>query len=208
MDAQGPRAATERIPVALWASGVLRVRGRLNRVELHDPVGVLDLQVHAATRLDSAADDPRDFFKPRPDVPLDGRSLLVREHAIRPLLDGVSPARRVDHRVPLRKVTSVELLEVRLHRLRSEAAKRLDAAVAELVRDPERRSHRQDYRPPWDRGEQLVDEIRLLLASHAHILRSYPQACNSRARPRRTPRRREKPSGAAQSAPLRCLAAR
>ena len=69
--AQRPRAAAERLDVALAPAGVLGVRRRLDRVQLDDAVGVLQLEIDAAARLDPAADDPRDLLQPGADVRLD-----------------------------------------------------------------------------------------------------------------------------------------
>jgi hypothetical protein len=51
--AQWARTTAECIDIALAPARVLRVRHGLDRVELHDAVGVLNLQVHSAAGLDA-----------------------------------------------------------------------------------------------------------------------------------------------------------
>jgi hypothetical protein len=93
-------ATAERIDVALSPARVLGVGGRLDRVQLNHSVCVLRLKIDAAARLDPAADDSGDLFKPCANVRLNRGSLFVRQHLVGPIFNRLSTTLDIDFGAP------------------------------------------------------------------------------------------------------------
>jgi hypothetical protein len=75
---------------------------------------------------------------------------------IRPFLDGLDAANRVDHGIPLRQITTAELGQVRHEWRRNEIVERLDDPIGLALGKPESRSHSWNYRLARNRLKQII----------------------------------------------------
>jgi hypothetical protein len=105
------------------------------------------------------------------DVRLNRRRLLVRQHAVGPLVHCFDPEDGVDEGIAPGKVASPERPQVRFERSRDEVVERLHDPVGLVARQPEGGRDRRDDRGARDRGEQVVQELASVVLDHPRIVR-------------------------------------